>query len=207
MLLCDIGNTNATFFNNGYIKSMRINDFKSFIPHEDVYYISVNDGLKQKLQSNNRFINLEPFYHLQTNYIGLGIDRMAACYYIDNGVIVDAGSAITIDLVKDKKHIGGFILPGITRSLETFKLISPRLDISLNSQINLESLPNRTADAVSYGIIKPIILSISDIVKDQKVYFTGGDGEFLSKFFKKAIFDRTLVFRSMQKLIKNERLL
>lgn len=204
MILCDIGNTNATFYENGKIQRVKIADFLLFKPTQKIYYISVNDRLKEHLDSNSFFINLEPFFSLNTNYKGLGIDRIAACASVDSGVLVDAGSAITIDVMQNKKHMGGFILPGISRQLETYASISPRLKISINSKIDLSLLPQSTADAVSYGIISPIICAISNAANNEKIYFTGGDGEFLSRYFKNAIFDKMLVFRSMQKLIKQK---
>ena len=44
----------------------------------------------------------------ETSYEGLGIDRLA-CSFQDNCVIVDAGSAITVDIMEEGIHKGGFI--------------------------------------------------------------------------------------------------
>ena len=205
MILCDIGNTNATFFQDGKISKIDIEKFKSFKSDEKIYYISVNDSLNSKLQNDKNFINLEPFFELDTIYNGLGIDRIANCYGIDDGVIVDAGSAITIDVMANKMHLGGCIVPGISQSLKTYEAISARLKVTLNSQIELDALPQKTSDAVSYGIIKPIVLLIQSISNNSKIYFTGGDGEFLSRFFKNGLYDRMLIFRGMQKLIERNK--
>lgn len=203
-MLCDIGNTNATFYQNGYISRLKIADFLEFIPNSAVYYISVNDRLKEHLNKNNLFINLEPHFSLCSNYKGLGIDRIAACTGVYDGVIVDAGSAITVDIMQNGSHKGGFILPGISKELQAYESISPRLKVALNSKIDLHLLPQNTQDAVSFGIIAPIINIISQVASDKRIYFTGGDGEFLSCFFKNAVFDKMLVFRSMQELIKQK---
>ncbi|MBR6952593.1 MAG: hypothetical protein IKH66_02110, partial [Campylobacter sp.] len=72
------------------------------------------------------------------------------------------------------------------------------------TQIDLEKLPNRTVDAVSYGLIKSVILLIKDFAKDRKIYFTGGDGHYLSQFFSNSIYDRNLIFRSMLNLLKQK---
>lgn len=205
MILCNIGNTNATFYENGKISRVKIEDFNTNF-NENVYFISVNDNLNEKIKDNKNFINLEPFFEFDTIYQGLGIDRVAACYAIKDGVIVDAGSAITIDIMANFMHLGGYILPGITHSLKTYEEISPRLKVVLNSQIELEAFPQKTADAVSCGIIKPIVTMIQNIARDKNIYFTGGDGEFLAKFFKNGIYDKTLTFRAMQKLIKEKRI-
>lgn len=118
--------------------------------------------------------------------------------------MVDAGSAITVDIMANSMHLGGYILPGITSMLKSYESISQRLKVTLNSQVDLDAFPQKTADAVSYGIIKPIVTLLNGIIKDKNVYFTGGDGEFLSRFFKNAIYDKMLVFRSMQKLINEK---
>ncbi|QCD53070.1 type III pantothenate kinase [Campylobacter sp. RM16192] len=207
MILCDIGNTNATIFEDGKISKIGIDKFQNFKRNEKIYYISVNDSINQKLQNDKNFVNLEPFFEIDTIYKTLGIDRVVNCYSIDDGVIVDAGSAITIDVMASKMHLGGCIVPGISQSLKAYENISPRLKIALNSQIQLDALPQKTADAISYGIVKPIVLLIENISNNSKIYFTGGDGEFLSRFFKNGIYDRLLIFRGMQKLIEEKEIL
>ncbi|MBE2985121.1 type III pantothenate kinase [Campylobacter sp. RM9344] len=205
MILCDIGNTNATFLKDGKISRMSVDEFRRYEPKERVYFICVNDDLFAKLKSNPNFIDLEPYFEIDTIYQGLGIDRIAGCYGITDGVIVDAGSAITVDIMSNSIHLGGYILPGISSMLKAYEGISPRLKLPINSQIDIDALPQKTVDAVSYGILKPIVILLEKLAGNKKVYFTGGDGEFLSKFFKNAVCDKMLVFRSMQKLINNKK--
>ncbi len=204
MILCDIGNTNATFFDGRKIWNLSIDEFNTYEPKEKIYYINVNEKAAQKL-SNPLFIDIEPYIKLNSTYIGLGVDRAAACYAINNGLIVDAGSAITLDLMANGCHIGGFIMPGITTTLSSLKNISPRLDMPLNSQVDLECLPQRTQDAISYGVIKPIVNLINDFASGKSIYFTGGDGEFLSRFFAQSLYDRMLIFRGMQRAINENK--
>jgi len=205
MTLCDVGNTNASFFENGKITKIKLENFKDFKSDEKIYFISVNDEMTGKFQNLPKFVNLEPYFELDTIYEGLGIDRIASCYAIKNGLIIDAGSAITIDVMMNSMHLGGAIIPGISHVLKACEAISPRLKISLNSQVSLDALPQKTADAVSYGVIKPILLLIESMANGSKIYFTGGDGEFLSRFFADSIYDRMLVFRGMQKLIEQKK--
>ena len=64
----------------------------------------------------------------------LGDDRwmaLLAAREIDNGncVVIDAGSAITLDLLQDNgQHLGGAILPGFNTSIEQFKSIFSYID-------------------------------------------------------------------------------
>ena len=204
MTLCDIGNTTAKFYKDGIVRYMEISQFATFEPNERIYFINVNTKFKEKLEKNELFFDLEPFFELNTEYKGLGIDRIAACAEVKSGVIVDAGSAITLDLMENSFHKGGVIIPGIYTLLNAYSEISPRLNVVLNTQIDLEKLPNRTIDAISYGLVKSVVLSIKDFAKDRKIYFTGGDGHYLSQFFSNSIYDRNLIFRSMLNLLKQK---
>lgn len=198
MLLCDVGNFSAKIYDNGKITRLTLDDLNKFHPKENVYYISVNPKFKPR---NSKFISMESYFNFDTAYSNLGIDRIAGCYTIENGIVIDAGSAITVDIMSLNKHQGGYIMPGIWSFLKSFKEISPVLDVVFNSQIDLECLPQKTSNAVSFGIIVPVVLSIKHFSKDKKIYFTGGDGCFLSRFFEDSIYDKNLVFRGMKKAL------
>ncbi|QIR76641.1 type III pantothenate kinase [Sulfurospirillum diekertiae] len=206
MILCDIGNSNADFYQDGKVWTIPHKQFKEFVATEKVYYISVSEALKTTLQSKNNFIDLEPFFEFDTIYQGMGIDRIAACSTIRDGMIVDAGSAITVDIMSGGMHLGGFILPGLSAYEKCYASISPRLMLPINPSISLDALPQKTNDAISYGVIKSIIMLLEITCKDKRIFFTGGDGKFFSKFFSNAIFDRTLIFRGMLKTIKDAHL-
>lgn len=205
MLLCDIGNSAAKFYDDGMVFSVDLNDFMDYRTNQTIFYINVNDRVKNRLQENRRFVDLEPYFKFDTQYKGMGIDRIAACYNVDSGIVVDAGSAITIDVMLRNSHLGGFIMPGISSMLETYEKISPKLKIAFNSQVDMDCLPEKTSSAVSYGIIKPIILAIQEVSKDKKIFFTGGDGHYFVKFFSNTIYDKNLIFRSMLKVIKENK--
>ncbi|ASQ30086.1 pantothenate kinase, type III [Campylobacter avium LMG 24591] len=202
MLLCDIGNSNANFLDDSKYFSLSIDEFVEYNNDEKVFYINVNDNMKSILREKENFINLEPYFRFDTIYCGLGVDRIAACYTIEDGVVVDAGSAITVDIVSNYMHLGGFILPGIVSYRDAYTKISSRLKCEFNTQISLDAFPQRTVDALSYGVFKSIYLLIKDAAYGKKLYFTGGDGQFLANFFDKAIYDKLLVFRGMKKIIE-----
>ena len=202
MILCDIGNHNADFFHNGKIWTLNLADFQTYKPEEKVYYISVNEFLSKKLKDSTNFINIESLFDFDTIYQGMGIDRIAACTAVNDGMVVDAGSAITVDIMSNSIHLGGFIMPGLSSYEKCFVDISDRLKFRLNPNIELEALPQKTTNALSYGTIKPILMILGDSCKDKKIYFTGGDGKFFSKYFKNSIYDRTLIFRGMKATIE-----
>ncbi|WP_458701109.1 type III pantothenate kinase [Sulfurospirillum sp. 1307] len=204
MILCDIGNSNVDFFNDGKIWSLSVDEFETFVPQEKIYFINVNPRFEDKLQKDRKFIDIRSYFSFDTIYQGIGIDRIAACYTIKDGIIVDAGSAITVDVMNNSVHLGGYILPGINAYEKCYASISTLLAKKINPNTIIDALPQRTDDAVSYGAIKSILLMLKDTCKDKQVYFTGGDGQFFSKFFKKSIYDRALVFRGMKKVIEEK---
>ncbi|AJC85996.1 type III pantothenate kinase [Campylobacter sp. RM16704] len=201
MLLCDIGNTTASFLDDQKFHSISIEQFLQYEPTEKIYYINVNPNLEDKLKQNPLYVNLAPYFNFDTIYKNLGTDRIAACYTIEDGVVVDAGSAITVDIISNSIHLGGFILPGIESYKKSFINISSCLKCEFNTQISFDAFPQRTADALSYGVFKSIYLLIKDSAYNKKLYFTGGDGQFLANFFDYAIYDKFLIFRGMKKAV------
>lgn len=206
MYLCDVGNTNATLNHNGKIWSMPISQFRYFDSKEKIYYINVNMDLAKDLTLKPNFVDLEPYFKFDTIYKGIGIDRVAACYSVSDGMVIDAGSAIKVDIMSNNVHLGGFILPGISAYLKAYNNISPRLHVTLKSNVDLEVLPQDTTSAVSYGIIKSILLTIEDNCKDKKIFLTGGDGAYFSRFLPRSIYKQGLIFDGMIKVIKDEKL-
>ena len=199
MVLVDIGNTHIHVFDNGKIFNVK----EAYPIKNEIYYISVNDKKeKEFLKFNPDAVNLKDYVRFDTSYKNLGIDRIMACKAVDEGVVVDAGSAITIDVMQDGIHLGGVIMPGISAFREAFGRISKRLDIEF-CEVDFRKLPQNTSEAVSFGSIGAIILMIQRLKKDKKVYFTGGDGKFLSRFIN-GVYIKDLVFRGMIKTIKED---
>ncbi|WP_320036066.1 type III pantothenate kinase [Halarcobacter sp.] len=201
MILCDIGNTTYHFLIDGIHKRYYLNEklpeFK-----ERIYYISVNDNAAKVLENtHNDCINLEEYLDFDTEYKGMGIDRKVVCLGVENAVIVDAGSAITVDIMENAEHKGGFILPGMSSLKKAYKEISSKLDYEINTKVNLDTIPLCTQDAMSYSILQSIILPIKEIAKEKKIIFTGGDGESLSKYFDNCIYKDDLIFKNMKGII------
>ncbi len=195
MILIDIGNTNYHILENERIYDLK--KIKKF--NKKIFYISVNEQKeKELLKLNPSAINLKNYVNFKTDYKNLGIDRIMACKSIKNGVVVDAGSAVTIDIMQNGVHKGGIIMPGIFAFKEAFVKISKVLDMEIK-KFDLDKLPQNTNEALLYGSVGAIL----EIIKSFKgpYYFTGGDGEFLSSFVD-GIYIKDLVFRGMEKTIK-----
>ncbi len=179
---------------------------KSLKPWRKGPYDVFETFIDSEWQSFKKYNLLEPYFDFDTSYVGLGIDRVAACYIIEDGLVVDAGSAITLDIMSANVHLGGFILPGISAQLNTLRQISSRLSVSLRSSIDLNMLPQDTNTAASYGIISSIVLLIEHNHKGKKIYFTGGDGPYLSRYFPESIYNKALIFDGLKKVIQENKL-
>lgn len=203
MLLCDIGNTYLHFYQEGKVWKELPRRLKAGMEVQEVYYISVNPpSARRLLEVYPHAIDLAPHMVLDTAYKGLGVDRMAACKGIEDGVVVDAGSAITVDVMQNQVHLGGFIMPGIASLSSMLKSISPALEKELNLSVELSALPQNTRDALSYGAIKAIVMMIQNSCKNKRLFFTGGDGKYLARFFENAIHDNSIVFKGMLKTLE-----
>lgn len=201
MILCDVGNTNYKFLINNEKFTYFMHEALPVI-HEKVYYISVNETALLKLKhAYDDIIDLEPHINFTTLYEGMGLDRKVVCRGFEDAVIVDAGSAITVDIMENSQHQGGFILAGLQSLKDNYANISIKLDIDFNLKVNLDKIPLNTQDAISYAIIKSIISPIIEVAKDKKVIFTGGDGELLSSFIQNSIYKENLIFDNMEGII------
>ncbi|MBW6489523.1 MAG: type III pantothenate kinase [Sulfurimonas sp.] len=200
MLLCDIGNTTYHFFLKG--KSYR-EDAALFDPStisEKVFYICVNEQVKEALKALENWIDLSLHVDFTKYYKTMGVDRIMACEAIDNGVVVDTGSAITVDVVKEGRFEGGFIYPGARAMSECYKNISSALIYSFNFEVDLDRMPKNSQDAISYGYLKLLQREVNSYKMD--IFLTGGDAMNFKKIFPASSVDETLLFRGMTNIMK-----
>lgn len=200
MILCDIGNTSAHIWNNGRTNTINIEKFGNFKIKDTLYYINVNDRVRMPEICKN----LEKLLNFKSTYKGLGVDRAFACYSINTGIVIDSGSATTIDLMNNGTHLGGVILPGIESYLQAYASISPRLKCHLNTQLDLDTLPQRTIDAISYGVLKSVIDIVNNLSCGRDIYITGSNGAFFQRYLPNSIYNKNLIFDGMLKLLKEE---
>jgi len=202
-LLADIGNTHFHVYNGSSIEHLKYDEAIKKYKKTILYYISVKQQLSLEIKEIKNWIDISSWVKIEGEYKTMGIDRKALCLSKKNGIFIDAGSAITVDVVDNGVYIGGYIFPGLNAMLESYKNISPSLEITLNRNISLTQLPKTTKDGISYGIIASIKTLIDKQTYGKKLYFTGGDGEFLSSLFENSIYDELLVFNGMSKALKD----
>jgi len=131
----------------------------------------------------------------------VGIDRLLAAFaatekYGDSPMlVVDAGSAITIDVVRDRTFCGGAILPGLVALSETYPKISEKLPLVRMPCEAPPIYPGRnTKDAVHSGLYWGTIGAIRQfyekVCTDKKnvlLILTGGDAPCLLRGLSQVI--------------------
>lgn len=134
------------------------------------------------------------------NPLTLGVDRwmgMLAAYNRSNQpfMVIDAGTAITIDAVHEGRHLGGFIVPGLTTMRQSLGLNTARLNSSCDASSD-ESVKDpedrlfatNTQDGICGGTLYMAATFIDASIAEfehkvgcgLKVFVTGGDGRTLS---------------------------
>lgn len=124
----------------------------------------------------------------------LGLDRLAAavgaaslCPQKDL-LIVDAGSAITYDvLTSDGHYLGGNIAPGLKmrlRALHQFTKKLPMVEVDEHSLIPL--FGKNTSGAIVSGVVRGIVFEVKGYIrslaqqhKNLEVYLTGGNASYI----------------------------
>ncbi|MCI0522637.1 MAG: type III pantothenate kinase [Bacteroidales bacterium] len=129
----------------------------------------------------------------------LGVDRLAAAVGAmlhhpgANLLVIDAGSALTVDLMADATYMGGSISPGLSMRFRALHEYTGRLP--LGEPCRSFSFPGRsTKDAITGGVIMGLVFEINEYIrtfeerhKTLTVAITGGDGELISSFADRKI--------------------
>lgn len=140
----------------------------------------------------------------------VGIDRLLAAwmctklYPNTSSIVVDAGSAITVDVVsKDAEFLGGAILPGLALQFDSLARGTdalPAIDLVADAEqeITADLLPMPATDTISAirsGILLGVAAAIDGLIQYRlnrsqsdhdnashtQIVFTGGDAALLSR--------------------------
>ena len=207
--LSDIGHTNVKIWRDGKVKIIPLKEFSPEKWREKIYYINVNRDIQKKLDLLSNWIDISNFIDIKTDYKTLGIDRKIGIYGAKNEIIVDLGSAITIDLIKDGIHLGGYILLGKDATIRTFQEKTPHLNFKKEGELSNNSIPKSSKDALYFGFFNPIIALIKSLQKQYslEVILTGGDSEEFEKLLDfKVTLKKNLLFENMKKCINLKQL-
>jgi len=201
MILIDAGNTRAHVYRHGQVEHMTVDEAVRRFHAQRAGYINVNSHHIDLLSAIAGWQDLDGQLHLKGDYPGMGVDRRALCLAHNDGIFVDAGSAITVDKVTGSVYQGGFILPGLRACARAYAAISPVLDVPSDEHIDLGILPKETKSSVSFGTMASIVSAIERVRDGLPIYITGGDGMRLAEYFDEAMYDESLVFQGMEKAV------
>ncbi len=132
----------------------------------------------------------------------LGYDRIAAAvgaytiYPEKNVLVIDAGTAITYDLVTGGgEYLGGNISPGMAIRFKSLNKYTNRLPLLEPSLEEPPLLGSSTKEAIQSGIINGILFELDGFIGDVsrlhpelKVVLTGGDAKYFEGKLKSSIF-------------------
>jgi len=221
-LVIDIGNsqTKVAVFDAGEIvqvicteelNSTRLADLKYLYPGLNKAILSsvaaIERGLINSLKESFEFFiefnhdTLVPIENLYESKETLGLDRLAAAvggialFPGKELLIIDAGTAVTFDLVdSNNRFLGGNISPGLRtrfRSLHEFTRNLPEID----QADQWTDIGKTTEEAIRAGVQNGMIFEIdgmiNHVLKDWpacQVILTGGDLFFFEKKLKNTIF-------------------
>lgn len=145
----------------------------------------------------------------------LGVDRLAAAVGAvcvmgcPNCVIIDFGTAITIDLVEDGVFRGGNISPGVRARFRALHDYTQRLPECGPTEAEL-LVGGTTVEAIEQGVMQGITNEIVGYINNfmhrnakLSLIFTGGDAKFFVKRIKNAIFAKCdLVFCGLNTILE-----
>ena len=212
-LIADIGNTSAKIAimkGSEKLNITRYDDITLEILGEQLYINKVNKAIVSSVRDLpadilDSFRRRVPFVHYLTykskfpfiiDYEtpeSLGMDRVAGIagahniFDGSNVLLIDAGTAVTFDLLINNRFIGGNISPGIEMRFRALNKFTGKLPLMMKSE-KYSSPGKNTSDAIIAGVQTGLIFEINEYIrtfgkkhKKLKVIITGGDGEFLSK--------------------------
>lgn len=117
----------------------------------------------------------------------LGVDRwlaLVAAYAKNNQavIVVDAGSAVTVDMVgAEGVHQGGYIVPGLRLMHEVLWTGTDRIKVKAKPIVEISEPGLSTDEAVDKGCLLLLVSMIESLAAkyQSKLIITGGDGSLL----------------------------
>ncbi|MFN4245545.1 MAG: type III pantothenate kinase [Brevinematia bacterium] len=186
----------------------------SVVPEIDVQF---KHGIRNIIGTEPKFVTPSkvPIKVNYNNLMEIGSDRLVDAYaskvlYGNNCIIVDTGTATTVDVILNGNYEGGVIMPGIQTSLYAiFQKASKIPKISLGIPNNI--IGKTTEECLRSGIVVGLSKGIEGIIKeilketkykDFKIIFTGGLSDNIFKIvdIENKIIDKELILKGLKLL-------
>lgn len=144
----------------------------------------------------------------------LGMDRIASVIGATtisdkkNILVIDAGTCITFDYLKNDEYQGGAISPGIQIKLKALHNFTEKLPlVSLGKSVEL--IGKNTKDSIASGVLNGSVAEINSTIEEYTklsdnlaVFLCGGDANLLSKSLKNIDFvEQELVLLGLNKIL------
>ncbi|MFV0553169.1 MAG: type III pantothenate kinase [Mangrovibacterium sp.] len=233
-LLIDIGNTLCKWaladehgivekgftviFNECYIESLLAKG-KQFDTVVICSVRTLSERLEEYLSARFKYVRVAHTLDLplKINYATpetLGMDRVVAAvganalYQNVPLLIIDAGTAITIDYVSASgEFLGGNIAPGIRLRYQSLHDYTDKLPL-VNAQPNFEPIGKNTESAIRAGVQQGVINELQGYIRSAQKQFpslhvvlTGGDAQLLSdKLTENLTVESELIFIGLQQV-------
>jgi type III pantothenate kinase len=139
----------------------------------------------------------------------IGLDRLANIHSArftfkeDNIIVLDSGTALTIEVIKKNRHCGGFILPGERTMIAALHMNTAQLPL-LTKIDSCERPGKNTSEAILRGSsllfrsgIKSILEQLVDDCGGAAVVVTGGNGRTITEIFPNARYFPMLTLRGV----------
>ena len=158
------------------------------------------------LNSISYFIKLDsktplPIINKYSTKDTLGYDRIAnavgahTIYPSANVLVIDAGTAITFDLITAQgEFFGGNISPGLNLRFKSLNQFTKKLPL-VEKQDDFELIGTSTKGAILSGVMNAVIFEVDGYISELKMKFpdikivlTGGDINYFVKKLKNTIF-------------------
>jgi len=184
----------------------------SVIKNDD--FSEIKKRVKKTILLNNNTVL--PFNNLYKTPDTLGRDRVAAVaggqtlYPESSLLIIDAGTAITYELIIDgKNYLGGNIAPGLEMRLKSLNTFTSKLPLISKTE-NFNLIGQSTNEAIASGVINGMVFEMEGyrtICKQkwglEKTIITGGDADFFARKLKKPIFaNQNLVILGLNRILE-----
>ena len=147
-----------------------------------------------------------------SNPKAIGADRVANVIgavheYSKDALVVDFGTAITIDVIDEGKFLGGTISPGIYTMLYSLFKSAAKLPLIDLSKIPESSIGRNTEDNIRIGILKLAAYGLNQLVEDIKrelgkdsiVIVTGGQAKLLLDILDHDVYDPDLTLKGIER--------
>lgn len=165
------------------------------------------------------------FYYAEKHRLGfensyaqpekLGVDRwlaiLEAWHRHGASVVIDCGSAITVDVADEQgRHLGGYIVPGLAMLVNALYQGTSQVQVGMAWPEDL-ALASNTLEAVNKGCGKMCASFINQLINEQNkrlgkavVYLTGGDAAYLAPWITAPTkMDNSLVLCGLNRVAAN----